>query len=254
MMTPLIMATLLVLFRCAGFVAFLPPVAGQALPNTVKVGFAIALTAVFAPHYVLETALYLSSFSEGPAGWVRLAFLTIRETVLGISLAWMLGLCLIPARVAGSWIAQEMGLTMATITSAANQQQTNVVSQLLEAFSVLLFFALNLHHVMFFSLDGTFRMRHPGGCWLMPSWEEIVYRVASADSQGLLIVAPVALVMFIITMTLLVTMRATPQFNFMSYGMSLRVIAGLCGMVLFLPEILGSMQSFLMESGLRSIR
>ena len=36
----LIIASMLVLFRVAAFLAFLPPMAGRGLPNTVKIGLA----------------------------------------------------------------------------------------------------------------------------------------------------------------------------------------------------------------------
>ena len=60
-----------------------------------------------------------------------------------------------------------------------------------------------------------------------------------------MIVAPIAILLFVISLTILVTMRAAPQFNFMSYGMSLRLIAGLGGLIMFLPEICGAIQHLL---------
>lgn len=66
-----------------------------------------------------------------------------------------------------------------------------------------------------------------------------------------MIVAPVAILLFVISLTILVTMRAAPQFNFMSYGMSLRLIAGLGGLIMFLPEICGAIQHLLYRASAR---
>ena len=128
MFEALIISCTLVLFRCAAFVAFLPPVAGKNIPHTIKIGLAVALTVVLAPRFAGNTALELLASTGGDNGWLRIAWLAARETMLGVSLAWLFGLCLVPARIAGAWIAQEMGLTMAQISAATDDSQSNVVS------------------------------------------------------------------------------------------------------------------------------
>ena len=79
----------------------------------------------------------------------------------------------------------------------------------------------------------------------MPGWESVVRAVAATEQAGLIIVAPVGILLFVTSITLLVTIRAAPQFNFMSYGMTLRLIIGLGGITLFLPDILTSLQYFI---------
>lgn len=245
MLESFIIASALVLFRCAAFVAFLPPVAGRSIPNTVKIGLAVALTVVLAPRFAGVTAIQLQLTATGPSAWLSLGWLAARETILGASLAWLFGLCLVPGRIAGAWIAQEMGLTMAQLTSATDDQQSNIISQGFEALGVLLFFGLNIHHAMFAMLGSSFVSRPSGREWSMPSWDLVMYLITKVEHQGFLIIAPVGILMFVVSVTLLVTMRTAPQFNFMAYGMTLRLIVGLGGMVLFFPDIFVAMQHFL---------
>ena len=244
-----ILATLLILFRVSAFIAFLPPLNGQGVPSTVKIGLSVAITLLLAEHYATGIALTLHLSDTGTGAWLRLAFHGIRETALGVGLAWLFSLCLVPVRIAGAWVAQEMGLTLGGLSSPMDQQPSNVISTALEAVSIILFFVLDLHHIMFYSLGQSFAMRPAASAWSMPSWETVVWSVSHSVDDGFIIVAPIALLLFVISLTILVTMRAAPQFNFMSYGMSLRLIAGLGGLILFLPEICGAIQKLLYHAG-----
>ncbi|MCA9084791.1 MAG: flagellar biosynthetic protein FliR [Planctomycetaceae bacterium] len=241
----LIISCVLVLFRSAAFVAFLPPVAGRNIPNTVKIGLAMALTLVFAPRFAGAAALQMQLSQHSNGVWLQLAWLAIRETVLGASLAWLFGLCLVPARIAGSFIASEMGLTMAELTAATDDRQSNVVAQIFEVLGVLLFFGLNLHHTMFLILGSSFALRPVTERWPIVSWDMVMYSITKVQHQGFLIAAPVGILMFAATVTLLVSMRTAPQFNFMTYGMTLRLILGLAGIIVFFPDLYLSLQTFL---------
>lgn len=242
-----VMACLLILFRVTAFVSFMPPLAGQGIPNTVKIGLSMALTLLWADQHAGAAALTLYRTASGQGAWVWLTLLAVRETAVGIGLAWMFGLCLVPVRTAGAWVAQEMGLTLGGLSSPMDMQPSNVVSQSLEALGVLLFFALNLHHVVFFALGRTFAARPVGSGWLLPSWEAVLYAVTQSVNQGFLIIAPVGILLFVTLLVLLVTMRTAPQFNFMSYGMTLRLVAGMVGVVVFFPEIAGTVQLLLYQ-------
>jgi flagellar biosynthetic protein FliR len=252
MIEAVIICCLLVLFRVGAFLAFLPPMAGRGLPNTVKIGLAVAVTIVLAPQYAGTAALQLDLAAPGAAAWLQLASLAARETALGAGLAWLFGLCLVPARIGGAWIAQEMGLNLGELTSPMDQQPSSPVSQGLEALGVLLFFALNIHHVMFFALGRSFVNRPLLQEWSLPSWQSVVQAVATTEQIGLMIVAPVGILLFVTSVTLLITMRTAPQFNFMSYGMTLRLIAGIGGIFLFLPDILSSLQYFMTRTPVKN--
>ncbi|HQZ64645.1 MAG TPA: flagellar biosynthetic protein FliR [Planctomycetaceae bacterium] len=249
MMEALILAILLILFRVSAFIAFLPPLNGQGLPATVKIGLSVAITFLLASSHAPAIALSLPTSTSGGGAWLQLAFLGIRETALGAGLAWTFSLCLVPVRIAGAWIAQEMGLTLGGLSSPTDQQPSNVVSTLLEALGIIMFFVLNLHHLMLYSLGQSFSIRPASGVWAMPSWNTVVWSVTHSIDDGFLIVAPIGILLFVVSLTILVTMRTAPQFNFMSYGMTLRLAAGLCGLILFLPEICGAVQQLWYRAG-----
>jgi len=249
MIDALLLGCLLILFRVSAFVAFLPPLNGQGMPHTVKIGLAMALTVFLAPRHAFEIAAALNGIPSGTAAWVQLAFLSARETALGAGLAWLFSLCLVPVRIGGAWVAQEMGLTIGGLTSPMDQQSSNVISQVLEALAVMLFFLLNLHHFMFLMLGQSFRLRPTATNWSMPSWETVLWSVTQSINQGFLVIGPIGILLFVVSLTILITMRTAPQFNFMSYGMTLRLAAGLGSLVLFFPELCGAVQQLLSFAG-----
>ncbi|MCA9059269.1 MAG: flagellar biosynthetic protein FliR, partial [Planctomycetaceae bacterium] len=109
---------------------------------------------------------------------------------------------------------------------------------------------LDLHHTVFWILGRTFSLQPVATRWQMPDWEFVTGSVSSSVENGFLMIAPVGIVMFVTLVTLLVTMRTAPQFNFMSYGMAMRVLAGLGGLLLFLPDVCGAMQRLLYRIGM----
>ncbi|QDU40246.1 flagellar biosynthesis protein FliR [Maioricimonas rarisocia] len=237
MIETLIIALVLVLFRVAAFVAFLPPVAGNGLPSTVKVGMAVALTMVWGPMHAPMIAAGLIAQGGLGVAWPMLAWLSVRETLFGIALAWLLGLLIVPVRIAGAYIGQETGLTMATLTSPTDHQNTNIIAQGLEALAILMFFAMNLHHVLFRILHASFVRFPTVGEWNLDGMEWVVGRVSNAGIAGLQIAAPVAIVLFAGLVTLLLVMRAAPQFNLFTFGMQVRLAVGLIALLLLLPDV-----------------
>ena len=226
-------ACLLILFRVGAFIAFLPPLNGQGMPATVKIGLAISLVAVIAPQHVVQIAISSAGDFSSAGAWLHLAWLVVRETVRG----------------AGAWGAQEMGLKMAGLASPMDQQSSNVISQVLEAIAVLLFFVMDLHHIMFWMIGRSFVVRPAASGWEMPSWETVLWSVTQSVDQGFVIIGPVGVLLFVVSLTVLITMRTAPQFNFMSYGMTMRLVAGIGGLILFFPDICGAIQGLLLFVG-----
>ncbi|WP_437226263.1 flagellar biosynthetic protein FliR [Planctomicrobium sp. SH661] len=252
MITALALALLLVFLRVGGFVAFLPPFSGANVPNTVKVGLVVALTALWGAKVIPGVALSLNPAVTD--NWMLLVWLGIRETMFGAALGWLLGLILVPVRVAGAYIVQEMGLTMAAVTSATEPGESNVVSQLLEVAAVLFFFGSNMHHEFLRLFNVSFDAFPLGRTWVLPEQSWIIGSILKTTHLGLGIAAPVGIILFACMVATLFIMRQTPQFNLFTFGGPIRLIVGLGGMIWFLPSMLAgmvhSLQSFVRFSGL----
>jgi len=238
MISPEIATPMLAFLRIATFVSLLPPFAGRGLPKTVKIGLAFALAMGMTTGQSLITA-----DPDGPL----LIWLGMRETLTGGLLAICLGLFLYPARIAGEYLNQELGLSFATNISALEPQSQGVLSQILECFAVLLFMALNVDHYLYRFLQLSLE-RHPvGGPVWQPNAEAVAHLGDLMSAWGLRIVAPLACVMALTSLGLFLASRWTPQFNLQSIGFQIRVLVGLTAMFFGLPELIGMLQISLFE-------
>ncbi len=238
MISPELITPLLAFLRIATFVSLLPPFAGRGLPKTVKIGLATALALGMTTGHTLHTPVL-----DGP----QLIWLGMRESITGGLLAICLGLFLYPAKIAGEYLNQEVGLSFATNISVLEPQSQGVLSQILEAFAVLLFMALNVDHYLYRFLQLSFERRPVGGPVWQPNAEAVAHVGNLMSAWGLRIVAPLACIMALTSLGLFLASRWTPQFNLQSIGFQLRVLVGLTAILFGLPELIGMLQISLFE-------
>ncbi len=226
----------LILVRISAFVVVLPVFSGRNLPNTVKIGLAVVLS-IFWWSCGVPSDYVAPLLGGGWAGGPAFCFAAVREVLLGASLGFALGLFLIPVQIAGSFIAQEMGLSMATQTDPGGQASSTNVNQLFYSLGVLLFFGLNLHHVVLSVLHASFFSRPVGSRFALPSPAHVLKSMSEIEEAGLLLAAPVVAALFIALIVLMTTMRTAPQLNLFSVGLPFRLAVGLIASAMFLPEI-----------------
>src|SRR5258707_1678602 len=167
--------------------------------------------------------------------WPLLALALAREAILGALLGLAFGVFLLPARVAGEFIQQQMGLSLGATFGPTGDAPAGSLTLILETVSGLLFLGLDLHHVFLSALHATF-FRYPvGGSFGVVPVAQLVNGVASAHEMGMMLAAPLALTLFLLTVALALLTRAAPQLNLYSVGLPVQVIAGLGGLLLLAP-------------------
>jgi flagellar biosynthetic protein FliR len=222
----------LILMRTASFIAAFPPWAGRSLPQTVKVGLAVALTVFWA----LGTSEVVDP--AAPDNFGGIAIVCMREVMIGIVMAQVIGLVLVPPKIAGSYVAQEMGLTFAALTSPMDQHPSDPIAQIFEAIALCLFFVLDAHHFVFRILDVSWRTAPVGSSWPTPMWARCAMASAGAIEVGLMIAASVAVLLLIVTIWMALATRMAPQMHLFAWGSSIRIIVGLGALLIYLPDLL----------------
>ena len=216
---------------------------GRAVPKLIKVSLTLALSSFW---FLNTGALQAgAAISLNRAPWLAFVLAVAREAIVGGVLGYVFGLFLIPFRIAGEYIAQEMGLTLGSITDPTRSQPSTVVGEVFEIFGVLLFFSQNVHHLFLAVLHRTFATQPLGGSLLpMPIGTQLQAR-ASATEWGLLLAAPIGCCLFVTSLVLALLSRAAPQLNLMSAGFALRLLVGLLAMLMLWPDIAPWMVSVL---------
>jgi flagellar biosynthetic protein FliR len=224
----------LILARVGAFVSMFP-LFGTALPRMVKIGLALALSIVWFDPSAVPSEELLRRASD--VSWLALGMALGREAIIGALLGYVFGLFLVPARVAGEFISQGMGLTLGNIINPTGETSSSVVSQIFEMLATLIFFGLDGHHVFLAVLHSTFARWPIGGPGVPLPVMHVVTGAASAEEWGLLLAAPVGLCLFLTSVVLALMARVAPQMNIFSVGYTLQVGIGLAGAIFLMSDL-----------------
>ncbi len=233
----------LILARVSSFIATIPYLGGRFVPRTVKAGAALALTCFWFSESRATSIQVVVSMDQQP--WLAFAMAVAREVIVGSALGYVFGLFLVPFRIAGEYIAQEMGLTLGTITDPTRPQTTTALGEFFEIFGVLLFFTQDVHHLFLAALHQSFARQPIGGSFLALPVAAQWSAMASATEWGLTLAAPVACCLFITSLILALMARTAPQLNLMSFGYALRILVGLVATCVLWPDLVPRMSAVL---------
>ncbi|MDB5312211.1 MAG: flagellar biosynthesis protein FliR [Gemmataceae bacterium] len=236
----------LILARVGAFAAVAPPFAGQA-PRLVRLGLAVALAAFYvgAASPGWDPALAGRAADVHPAVY---AFALVREGLIGAAMGFAFGLFLLPARVAGEFITQQVGLNISPQTGPTGTDAAGPVTRVFETAAALVFLVADAHHVALATLHASFDKLPLGGT-AVPTAGPLVDGLAAAYEMGLLLAGPLALCLFLLAVTLAVMARAAPQLNVYSVGFTLQVLVVLFGGLFLLPELVGTMHAIIVRTG-----
>lgn len=236
----------LVLARVGAFVAVVPPFAGRT-PRSVRVALAVALTAFYAGQVGPGWAPELQGQAADIHPVVYLIALT-RESLIGAAMGLAFGLFLVPARAAGEFLNQQIGLAGTPQVGPGGELSAGPLSTTFETVAALVFLAVDGHHVLLGAFHATFSFLPLGGSAL-PQVGPLVGGLQSAHELGLLLAGPLALCLFLLSVTLAITARAVPQLNVYSVGFTLQVMIALVGGLFLMPDVIRMMLAAFAVSG-----
>src|SRR5438094_566400 len=153
-------AFMLVFARIGTMVMLLPGVGELSVPVRVRLTIALVLAAVLLPLHRSAYALDLTAF--GPV----LAML-LQEMFVGAVLGLTARLTISALQVAGSVIAQQLGLGFVTAVDPTQGQQGALVGNFLTILGLTLLFVTDSHHLVIAALSDSYAIFSPGE--LMPS-------------------------------------------------------------------------------------
>lgn len=240
-MAALVVPFALLLARVGAFVAVLPVFGGQTLPRLVRVGLAGSLTVMWATSPA--DAPGATGWADGPleTSWVGLGVALGREAVLGLLLGYAFGLFLVPARVAGEYLSQELGLSFGSLINPSGGESGGSLTPAFDLVATLVFLSLDVHH-LFLTVFHALLTAHPLGAGLPAfSVERLAAGATAAEEWGLLLAAPVALCLFVTTVVLALMARAAPQLNVYAVGFPLRLLVGLVVIFVLFPNFLAAL-------------
>jgi flagellar biosynthetic protein FliR len=225
----------LLLARVGAFVAVMP-LFGARTPRLVRVGLVVALAGFYLSSAPPPVAGNLGTTIES----VRYGLALVREALIGAAMGFALNLFLLPARVAGEFVAQQVGLNVAPLPGPAGDSAAGPLTTAFETVAALVFLVVNGHHVVLAALHASFATFPLGGTAVSQAGP-MVSGLAIAYELGVLLAAPLATCLFLLAITLAIMARAAPPLNIYSVGFTLQVLVVLLGGLFLLPEMVRTM-------------
>src|SRR6059058_5276463 len=153
-------AFMLVFARIGAMVMLLPGFGETNIPVRIKLAIALALTLIILPLHRAAYAIDMQSLAP-------LTVMLVHEIVIGVVLGATARVTLAALQVAGSVIAQQMGLGFVTAVDPTQGQQGLLIGNFLTLLGMTLLFATDSHHLVIAALNESYRIFLPGE--LMPS-------------------------------------------------------------------------------------
>ena len=236
---PALAATFMLVFARIGTMMMLLPGLGElSVPVRMRLTVALVLAAVLLPLH--RDAYQLDLRSYGPV-LVMLG----EELFIGAVLGMTARLTISALQVAGSVIAQQLGLGFVTAVDPTQGQQGVIVGNFLTMLGVTLIFATDLHHLVIAALNDSYVLFRPGEVPLIGDAAALTVRtIGSAFKVGIQLSAPFLVFGLLFNLGLGVLSRLMPQMQVFFVGMPLSILAGL---LIFLL-VVGAMMSIFLGS------
>lgn len=203
------LAFALLMSRLLPVIMFTPFLGGEAVPSEVRIGLGVMLGIVLYPAVI-------SSASHVPVSSVFFIALMIKELIIGLALAMVVGMVFDAAQMAGGFIDTMAGTNQAQLMVPMIQHQVTLFANLNLQLTTVLFLTLGGHHLVISALADSLAMvpldqypRFTHGSW---SFFELILRMSGDILRiSLALASPVLLATFLSDLALGMINRVAPQ-------------------------------------------
>jgi len=240
-------AFLLTFARIGTMVMLLPGVGELTVPSRIRLALALVLTAILLPAHEKAYAVDLT------VNLAPVITMMIEEIIIGVILGMTARLAISGLQVAGTVVAQQLGLGFVTAIDPTQNQQGALVGNFLTVLGVTLIFATNLHYLVIAALNDSYTIFRPGELPLAGDVaQHITHVIAVAFRIGIQLSAPFLVFGLLFNLGLGVLSRLMPQMQVFFIGLPLSILLGLLLLVLVIGAMMGTFVSYL-EGVLASI-
>lgn len=150
-----------------------------------------------------------------------------KEALLGMTIGFSIRILFTAVQAAGEMVSIQTGFSFARIMDPFSESQTSVVSQFQYLLALMIFFAVDGHHLIIRGLCESYRqlpLATPGISKGLI--EYIVTSTSKIFSIGLKIGAPVVVALFLVELSLGLLSRMMPQMNIFVEGLPIKIFIG----------------------------
>lgn len=229
---------LAILMRTASFFFTAPLFGMQGVPARVKLGIAFFLSLMLYQVLPRDTLNYTDVFG--------FAVIIVKETVTGLLLGFMANICGYIVNLAGTFIDQHIGLSMAAEFNPMTQTQSAITGNLYYYLVMLLLLITGLDHYLIEAFAESYT--------LIPVDAQVFHTDSMLNAMityfidsfvlAFRISLPVFACIMILNAILGIMAKVAPQMNMFSVGMQLKIFAGL-GVLILTVQLLPYVSDFI---------
>lgn len=162
----------------------------------------------------------------------------IIEILTGLFLGYITSICFNAIKIGGQLIDVQMGLSMASMYDTTSKTETTLMGSLIYWMGILIFFAMNGHHVLIEGLQYSFKIIEIGTPIVSSNFDYLLKIFIEYFIIGFKISIPVTVALLISELVMGLVSRSVPQFNVMILGMPLKILIGVVFILTALPFII----------------
>jgi flagellar biosynthetic protein FliR len=231
-------AFMLVFARIGAMVMLLPGLGEVNIPVRIKLAIALLLTFIMLP-------LHRAAYHVDMQSITPLVVMMVHEIIIGIVLGATARVTLAALQVAGSIIAQQLGLGFVTSVDPTQGQQGVLIGNFLTLLGIALLFATDTHYLVIAALSDSYKIFAPGE--LMPSGDVAALATrafAAAFKIGLQLSAPFLVFGLVFNIGLGVLARLMPQMQVYFVGVPLSIFTGFIILAAVLTTMMGTYMDY----------
>jgi flagellar biosynthesis protein FliR len=209
----------LVASRVGTFMMAVPILGIRGVPAPVKIALSLWLSVVVA------TQLTSAPIPLTPSS---LALGMLRESLVGVSMAFIVVIFFAAVQFAGQILSIQIGFAMVNVIDPQSQTNVSVISQIYNIIAVLIFLAVDGPLILVRAIEESFLVVPPGGVTLSQAGIfEVARSAGSIFSLGFQIALPVVVTLFLVSLSMGILGRTVPQLNILVVGFPIKIMVGI---------------------------
>lgn len=226
-----------VLVRYGTLVALLPLTGDRIIPAPIKILLALCFTVVLYPILVSTGQVDPRQAAVWGASAFGIAKVVAIETVFGLAVGFAARFVFEVVNMGGDLAGNFMGFAAASQYDPHQETQTQVVSRILGALAMLIFLAVDGHHLVLHAALSSYQVVPMGKLEIGAAYsQKLIALTGETFRIGVQLAAPMALSFFGINVVYGIMAKAMPQLNILVLSFSVSAFIGMFLLYASLPE------------------
>ena len=222
-------AFILVLLRVSAIVMTIPIFGSTSAPARVKAGLSLMIAVLLLPFVELHAP---------PLEILPLVVRMVGEIMVGIIIGFAGRLVFAGVQLAGQLAGFQMGFAIVNVFDPLTSSQVSILAQFQYLFAVLVFLAVDGHHIFLSAIADSYRIVSPLGFHFSAELAgEISGLARSVFVIAIKAAAPAITALLMVDIGFGLIARTVPQINILIVGFPVKIAVGLIGIGLALPLV-----------------